>query len=250
MMMISDQEGGPLRLNRFIAMCGYGSRRSSESLIRSGRVRVNGSTVRDLSCRVVPGEDQVRLDDALISLKPKYYVIFHKPRGVVCAVSDRFSSTVIELLPRELSEAGVFPVGRLDKESEGLLLLTNDGSLSQKIAHPSGGMIKTYEVFVDRPVSVEELRSIADGTTVGVKVVLPVEVRSLKRTPSRRWISISISEGMKREVRLMITTRGLRVIRLVRRRIGFLELRDLPPGGFLKVEGERLLDMVFHGGIV
>lgn len=249
-MMRSDQESGSYRLNRFIAMCGYGSRRSSESLIRSGRVSVNGSTVRDLSCRVVPGEDQVLLDDALISLKPKYYVIFHKPRGVVCAVSDRYSRTVTDLLPPELSEAGIFPVGRLDKESEGLLLLTNDGSVSQKIAHPSGGMIKTYEVFVDRPVSGEEIKSIADGTTLGFKEVLPVEVRILKKTPSRRWISISISEGMKREVRLMITQRGLKVIRLVRRRIGSLELKYLPSGGFQKVEGERLLDMVFHGGIV
>ena len=157
--MIPDQEETRFRLNRFIATCGVGSRRSAESLIRSGRVQVNGSTVRDLSFRIAP-EDEVMLDGAIISMKPKSYIILNKPRGMVCAVSDRFSRTVMDLLPMEILEAGVFPVGRFDKECEWLLILTNYGGFSHKITHPENRILKTYEVFVQRVVSGTEVHDL------------------------------------------------------------------------------------------
>ena len=248
--MMTDQEEMRFRLNRFIAICGVGSRRSADSLIRAGRVQVNGSTVRDLSFRVAPDKDEVMLDGAVISMKPKAYIILNKPRGMVCAVSDRFSRTVMELLPMEISQAGVFPVGRLDKESEGLLILTNDGAISHKITHPGSRILKTYEVFVQRVVSGAEVLDLLEGTSVGSSIVRPAEVKVIKKHPLGRWLSITIGEGLKREIRIMAESRGMKVIRLVRRKIGSLELRDLPPGKYLQVSGERLLEMIFSGGII
>ena len=248
--MMPDQDESRFRLNRFIAMCGGGSRRSAEYLIRSGRVSVNGSTIRDLSLKVVPEDDEVRLDGVVIKMKPKSYLIVNKPRGMVCAVSDKFSRTVMDLLPPEISEAGVFPVGRLDKDSEGLLILTNDGAMSQKITHPGSRILKTYEVLVQRIVSGEELRDFMDGTSVGSRIVFPVEAKIIEKQPAGRWFSITIGEGLKREIRIMAESRGLRVIRLVRTKIGSLELRSLPSGRFLQVDGEELLEMIFCGGCI
>lgn len=206
-MMKSDQEETRFRLNRFIAMCGGESRRSAESLIRSGRVQVNGSIVRDLSFRVVPKYHAVMVDGAIMAMKPKSYIIVNKPRGLVCAVSDRFSKTVMDLLPREISDAGVFPVGRLDKDSEGLLILTNDGAMSQKIAHPGSRLLKTYEVLVQRIVSGDELLDLMNGTFVGSRIVCPVEVRVIEKQPKGRWLSVTIAEGLKREIRIMAEDR-------------------------------------------
>lgn len=248
--MRPDQEETVFRLNRFIAMCGGESRRSAESLIRAGRVRVNGSTVRDLSFRVDPKDDEVMVNGTVMAIKPKSYLIVNKPRGVVCAVSDKFSRTVMDILPREISETGVFPVGRLDKDSEGLLILTNDGAMFQKIAHPGSRILKTYEVLVQRIVSNADLFDLMKGSSVGSRIVRPIEARMIEKQPAGRWLSITIGEGLKREIRVMTESRGLKVIRLVRRKIGSLELRSLPEGGFLQVEGERLLEMIFYGGSV
>ncbi len=249
-MMSPDKPETRFRLNRFIAMCGGGSRRGADSLIRSGRVEVNGSTVRDLSFQVNSGEDIVRLDGAVLAIKKKQYIIMNKPKGLVCAVSDRFSGTVMDILPRNISEEGVFPAGRLDKDSEGLLILTNDGTMSHKITHPGSMILKTYEILVQRNVSSGELGSLMQGTQFGSRVVRPVEARIISGDPEGQWLSITIAEGIKREVRLMAESRGLKVIRLVRRKIGSLELRDLPSGGFIQVKGERLLEMIFYGCVI
>ncbi|MDO9508777.1 MAG: pseudouridine synthase [Thermovirgaceae bacterium] len=247
--MSADPNGTPFRLNRFIAMCKAESRRNADSLIRSGRVEINGSTVRDLSFRVV-SEDIIRVDGVHISPIKQVYLIMNKPKGLVCAVTDRFSRTVMDILPREISEAGVFPAGRLDKESEGLLVLTNDGEMAQRITHPSNRILKTYEVLSDRAVSRADLESLLQGTLFGPRIVRPSEARILSRDPAGRWLSITIAEGLKREVRLMAASRGFNVLRLVRRKIGGLELRDLPSGGFLLIEGDRLLAMIVDGGCV
>lgn len=250
MVMMPDLGGSGFRLNRFIARCGVGSRRSAEYLIRSGRVSVNGSTIRDLSFKVVPEDDEVMVDGTVIKMKQKTYIILNKPRGIVCAVSDKFSRTVMDLLPPEISEAGVFPVGRLDKDSEGLLILTNDGAMSQKITHPCSRILKTYEVLVGNIVSDLGLQGLMEGTSFGSKIVFPVEAKIIEKQPKGRWLSITIGEGLKREIRIMVESRGHRVTRLVRTRIGSLELRDLPTGRFLQVDGERLLEMIFCGGSI
>lgn len=245
-----DIEYPSMRLNRFIAVCGVCSRRKADLLIKSGRVSVNGAPPSGISALVVPDSDEVRVDGNLVSPKQKVFLIMNKPRGVVSAASDRHSMTVLDILPEEQRYPGLFPVGRLDKDSEGLLLLTNDGDLAQQIIHPRNGILKTYEVMMDGAVTRAVLDSLCEGTVIGKRMVSPSEVRLLQRDPEDQWIEITLSEGLKREIRVMAESRGLRVISLVRRKIGQLELQHLQSGSSLAVGREQLMDMILHGGTV
>ncbi len=240
----------PMRLNRFIAVCGVCSRRKADVLIESGRVMVNGVPPSELSALVIPGMDEVRVDGHPVFPRQKAYLIMNKPRGVVSAVSDRHSPTVLDILPEGQRYPGLFPVGRLDKDSEGLLLITNDGNLAQDIMHPRNGIFKTYEVMVDEPVTKVILDSIGEGTVIGERVVKPSVIRSLRREPQGHWFEITLSEGLKREIRVMAGSRGLRVVFLIRRKIGLLELEDLHQGKVLAVEREQLMEMIRNGGTV
>jgi 23S rRNA pseudouridine2605 synthase len=246
---MNDGDGDLFRLNRYLAMSGAGSRRNVENLVRSGRVSVNGTTVRDLSTRIRPGDD-VRLDGLVVAPLSRYYLVMNKPVGVVCAVRDKFCPTVMDLVPEDALDAGVFPVGRLDKDSEGLLVLTNDGACAQGMIHPKNGIRKTYEVLLDREANPVDIESIRSGTIIGGKRIKPMHVGLVARKPERRWLSITLSEGVKREVRIMAASAGFRTLRLIRRKIGSLELRKIRPGESVKVNGDEIERMIFKGGTV
>jgi 23S rRNA pseudouridine2605 synthase len=233
------------RLNRFLAECGLGSRRKVEELIRSGRIAIGGTPQTEPGAKVHEGQ-QVTLDGNPVSLIPKRYFLLNKPRGFVCAVSDKREKTIFDLLPRSFRDLGLFPAGRLDKESEGLLLLTNDGDFAQKAIHPSGGVQKIYEIRLDRSPPAEDLKKWQDGALVEGKWVCPVRVeRASDRSGS--WIRVTLGEGRKRELRVMAAAHGFRVIRLIRVAIGQLGIEGLRTGEFRELRQDELIRIAGSG---
>jgi 23S rRNA pseudouridine2605 synthase len=214
-----------MRLNRFLAASGLGSRRACEALIKEGKVSVNGHFIRDLATVVNPG-DEVRVagKPPLRPVVPAY-ILLHKPKGVVCTRSDeRGRQTIFDLIPAHFGR--LFHVGRLDKESEGLILLTNDGALSHRLTHPAHEVAKEYEVLLDRSFEGQQIPKLLRGFVIEggrarmerVQIVAPSMVKVVLR------------QGIKRQIRLMFLKLGYEVKRLIRTRIGDLEIGALRPG--------------------
>ena len=221
------------RLQKVLAARGWGSRRVCEEMIEQGRVRVNGE-VAVLGRRVDTANDVVEVDGAPVGIRPDFvYYILNKPAGAVSTAKDTHDrETVVDLVP---SEPRVYPVGRLDAETEGLLLLTNDGDLTHRLTHPKFGVEKEYVAHVDsggRPVSREALAALRRGVDIGDGVTSPAEVGELQPGVLR----IVIHEGRNRQVRRMCETVGYPVMRLVRTRIGPIVDRTLRPGQWRHLE--------------
>ena len=212
------------RLQKVLAQRGYGSRRVCEDLIAAGRVRVNGQPAR-LGWRVEVDHDRVEVDGHVVSVKPGLvHYLLNKPAGVVTTTKDTHGrTTVIDLVP---SEPRVFPVGRLDADTEGLLLITNDGDLAHQLTHPSFGTEKEYLAQVATPLAAGALRRLRDGIELDDGMTAPAEVSQ----PSPGLVRITIHEGRNRQVRRMLDAVGHPVERLVRVRIGPITDRRLPPG--------------------
>jgi len=212
------------RLQKVLARRGYGSRRTAEELIAAGRVRVNGAVVR-LGHRVDPDRDLVEVDGHVVSVKPGLvHYLLNKPAGVVTTASDpQGRPTVVELVP---DEPRVFPVGRLDAATEGLLLLTNDGDLAHRLTHPSFGVEKEYLAQVARPLPAGVLRRLREGVELEDGVTAPAQVSQ----PEPGLVRLTIHEGRNRQVRRMLEALGHPVDRLVRVRIGPVSDRRLRPG--------------------
>ncbi|MBQ9433351.1 MAG: rRNA pseudouridine synthase [Synergistaceae bacterium] len=238
-----------MRLNAFIASCGVASRRKAENIILSGRVQVNGKIVLAPFFQVDPENDSVTLDRKPLTLSEHAYYVINKPAGYVCAASDKYDPVVVDLIPEHSGR--LYPVGRLDRESEGLLILTNDGSFTQSILHPSKQIHKEYEALLNIPINAKQLSRWRKGFEIleGHHVV-PVSVEILDREPVNQWLSIVIVEGLKREVRLMAREAGFRVERLIRRRIGNMVLENLNVGEYAGLSFSELYSKIFDGGIV
>jgi len=217
-------EGDGVRLQKVLAQAGLGSRRTCEDLIERRRVRVNGE-VAVLGRRVDPEVDVVEVDGAQIGVKPGLvHYVLHKPANVITTASDpQGRPTVVDLVP---AEPRVFPVGRLDGDSEGLLLLTNDGDLTHRLTHPSFGVDKEYLVEVEGNPSRGALSRLRDGVELDDGRTAPAKVAQL----DGRLLRITIHEGRNRQVRRMCEAVGHPVVRLVRTRIGPLTDRTLKPG--------------------
>ncbi|CAF0689465.1 pseudouridine synthase [Candidatus Methylacidithermus pantelleriae] len=223
-----------MRLNQYLARAGLGSRRFCEELIRAGRVEVNGRVVRELHIRVGPAEE-VKLDGRTVRPCPRWVVLLHKPRGYLCTSRDpQGRKTIFELLPPDLPR--LFYVGRLDRQSEGLVLLTNDGILAQAISRPRFKIPKRYQVWVDRPIGDAERRLLCQGIILEGRLCRCAEVRQR----GDRQLEIVLEEGAKRQIRRMLEKLGYRVKRLIRTHIGGFSLRGLPPGAWRKVSPEEL----------
>jgi 23S rRNA pseudouridine2605 synthase len=220
-----------MRLNRFLATCGLGSRRSSEALIAEGRVQVNGQTVDTPAVVVTPGQDEVRVDGKLVSAPRKHtYYLLHKPEGVVTTAQDPEGRlTVIQLVP---SSPRVFPVGRLDRDTSGALLLTDDGDLAHQILHPRFRIDKEYEAVVEGTVEEKAIHAIRSGMVLEgeSRPTAPAQVEILERRPRRTQIRLILHEGRKRQIRRMLEKVGHPVIHLRRIRIGPILLDKLQPG--------------------
>ena len=233
---------GPERLQKILSACGVASRRGAERMILDGRVTVNG-TVADIGRSAAFGTDVIEVDG--VKLMPggePVYIMLNKPRGYITTVKDeRGRKTVMELV--SVSGAAVYPAGRLDKDSEGLLLLTNDGGFAKIVTHPSGNKTKTYEVNVRGNISgaVSLLRSpmIIDSH--------PVQANSAvvsKRSGSGGVLRISIHEGRNRQIRKMCAKCGLEVEKLKRVAVGPLELGSLKPGEWRYLTGDEVRELI------
>ncbi len=225
---------GGERLQKVLAATGWGSRRTCEELIAEGRVTVNG-VVAELGRRVDADHDLIAVDGAPVGVKPGLvYYLLNKPAGVVTTAKDTHDRrTVVELVP---SDPRVFPVGRLDRDTEGLLLLTNDGELAHRVTHPSHGVDKEYLVHVQGRVSQGTLRTLRDGVELDDGITAPAEASQ----PSPGVLRLTIHEGRNRQVRRMCDAVGHPVLRLVRTRIGPLVDRSLRPGDWRELStGER-----------
>jgi len=240
---------GGERLSKLLAAAGIGSRRAVDALIAAGRVSVDGRPAV-LGERVDPARVQISVDGRPVELVPAapVYLALHKPPGVTATVRDRFAArTVLDLVPPALAAGRrLFPVGRLDRDSEGLLLLTNDGAWAERVLHPRFGVEREYAVAVERrlgPAELERLRvgvPLAEGLARAVRIrpATPAETRRLLRlvgpgpgaTEGGTWYRVVLGSGWKRQLRRMFAAVGVPVRRLVRVRMGPLELGNLPPG--------------------
>ncbi len=232
----ASKSGEGLRLNRYLADCGLGSRRKVEELISAGRIKVNGEKCTDLAQRVDLANDQVSLDGKELSPKQeKQYLILNKPRGYVVSQSDELGrQTVYDLLPersRSLSYAG-----RLDKNSEGLLLLTNDTKLINLLTHPNYKVEKVYKVDLDRPLKWSELEKLRHGVEIEGGLTLPAGIYVKQQTETAMSLKVVLIEGRKRQIRQMIEAVGAKVRSLKRLQFGPLKLKNLPTGRWRQLD--------------
>lgn len=224
------------RLQKFISQAGVASRRHAEALIKAGQVKVNGQVVTKLGSKVDPDQDKVYVQGKRIHIEKKMYLAFYKPKRCLTTRNDpRKRKTVYDFLPEKYKNT-VWPIGRLDFNTEGLLLLTNDGELTQKLSHPSFEHEKEYEVLVDREVSEGKLIKLKSGITLGEKITSPAKIKT-----DGKKIYITIHEGINRQVRRMFGALSITVRNLKRIRVGKYKLKDLNPGEYKEIKKDELI---------
>jgi 23S rRNA pseudouridine2605 synthase len=248
-MGLSMQDEKPVRVQKVIADHGLASRREAERWIEEGRVTVNDATA-GLGDRCFPGRDKIAVDGRVLSRRepPKLVIAMHKPPGFACTNDDPHAQrTVFDLLPPELRKLRLFCVGRLDKDSEGLLLLTNDGSLQQQLAHPSYNVHKTYHVEIDKPLREADARKLVRGIEWEGERLAVNRVHPRKTRYGDNWknLEIVMQHGKKREIRRLLYAFGYNVERLQRVQIGQLRLRGLPKG-HIRTLGSKDIRLLFE----
>lgn len=230
-----------IRVQKIIAESGYCSRRKAEELISQGRVKINGREC-GLGDKALPNKDLISIDGENIFVPKKkqmYYIMLHKPRGYVTTMSDELDRKCVTDLLKDLP-ARVYPVGRLDKNSEGLLLFTNDGQFANDIMHPSKHISKTYRVTVRPDISDEQLVELSEGVVIDGKKTQPATVLVLDKQPGRVVLQMTIHEGRNRQIRKMCEAVGLEVAKLKRTSIGPLKLGMLKPGEYRELKPDEL----------
>lgn len=228
-----------------IANAGLTSRRKAEEWILAGRVRVNGKVVRTLGVTVDPEADQVTVGGTLVRSAPRRTVVLYKPVGCLTTLSDpKGRTTVMDLLPRGFRKLGLRPVGRLDRDAEGLLILTNDGGLSQRVAHPSSGCEKEYHVRVRGRLSPADMSGLRRGIVIEGRRTSPCKARLVRHRREGSEVSLILQEGRNRQIKRMMLSLGHPVSRLRRVRIGGLRLEGLRRGAWREIR-QAQLDRLF-----
>ena len=227
-----------MRLQKYMASCGVASRRTAEKMIAEGRVSVNGKVITEMGVQVEDG-DTVRLDGQVIRPEEeKRYVIYHKPAGEVTTVSDPEGRACVLDHFRDYP-VRLYPVGRLDYDSEGLLLLTNDGALTERLLHPSHQVDKTYLARVTGAVTPEEMQALRRGILLDDHKTAPAKARLIRQETFASQVLVTIHEGRNRQVRRMFEETGHQVLQLRRVRFGPLELGDLRRGEWRELTEEE-----------
>ncbi|MEJ5361647.1 MAG: pseudouridine synthase [Spirochaetota bacterium] len=236
-----------IRINKYLSLCGLGSRRKTEEIIKKGQIIVNGIPTTDLSYQVDINNDTVMYrGQVLLPVQTYHYLILNKPKGYVTTTKDeRNRPTVLQLIPEQFRDEGTFPVGRLDKDTEGLLLFTNDGDLAYKLTHPRFKVPKTYQVTLDRPLRDDHKMALEQGIELYGSQTLPATIVPI----NDEWtiVTITITEGKKRQVRMMFSMLGYEVTSLIRIQYGPITLGNLPTGKYRvlsKQEIEKLKSTV------
>ena len=216
-------------LSKYLATCGVASRRAAAELVKAGHVTVNGDICDQPGYRVLP-DDVVAVDGNPVAVEKKVWLMLHKPVGYVCSSADRHAEKLAIELVQPLTDARVYSVGRLDRDSEGLILFTNEGELANQLLHPSCGVRKIYEVSCSGTVEDKRLEELKQGIVDDGERLTAIAVERLPAAPGATALRITVAEGKKREVRRMSAYLDLRVERLVRTAFGPLVLDNLPVG--------------------
>jgi len=234
---------GQERLQKVLAARGVASRRAAEEMIKAGRVKVNGQIVREMGVKVNPERDNILVDNKQLARPRMRYILLHKPSGYITTTSDeRGRWTVMELVA---VQERIVPVGRLDRDTEGLLLMTNDGEVAHRVMHPRYGIKKEYHALVTPLPGRDAIHALGAGMDLRdeqgrIERTAPATVTLLPVKHGEQWIRIVISEGRKRQVRRMLEAVGCTVHRLVRVRLGPLVLTGIPKGAWRDLTpGER-----------
>jgi len=235
-----------VRLQKILSQAGVSSRRVAESLILQGRVVVNGAVADQLGTRADPARDDIRVDGRRLKLQAdRRYYLMYKPRGVVTTRSDpQQRTTVIDVLTKAGIRGYFYPVGRLDYDSEGLIILTNDGAFAEKVTHPKHELERAYEVTVSGMPEARDLERLSRGIVIDGRRTLPAKVRVIREYPSKKepqtLLEIIIREGRNRQVRRMCESTGHPVIALRRTRIGPITDRRIRPGQVRELTAEEV----------
>lgn len=231
----------PLRLQKFLARCGLGSRRHCETLIDSGRVALNGKPVTEQGVCVDPQRDEIRIDGRIVRARQKRLVLMlNKPEGYVTTRSDpRGDPTVYDLIP-EHWRLELFSIGRLDKNTEGLLLFTNDGELAYRLTHPKFSVDKTYELRLKGEFQRKDLQPLERGVPLGDGPTAPARIGDIRATASETCLTLTIHEGRKRQIRRMCRKIGLPLRYLRRVQIGPIQLGHLTRGKWRLLRAEEI----------
>ena len=229
-----------IRLQKHLSACGIASRRKAEELIESGKVRVNGR-IATLGDKVDPKRDKVTVRGKnVVAVTEKVYIMVNKPRGYVTTMSDEYDRKCVNDLVKDVA-VKVFPVGRLDRDSEGLLLMTNDGELANSITHPSRHVNKTYRVTVGGTVNDEQIEKLTTGIVLDGRKTQPCDVFVVERKPDRTMLNFIIHEGRNRQIRRMCEAVGLEVLRLKRLEIAGVKLGGLKLGAWRNLNERELV---------
>ena len=234
------------RLQKFLSECSVASRRKSEELIREGKVRINGK-VAEIGDKVYARRDTVTVNGKkVVAVKDKYYIMLYKPRGYVTTMSDELGRKCVAELVSDVG-AVVYPVGRLDRDSEGLLLMTNDGEFANAVMHPRKHIPKTYRVTVSSGINDAQIEKLETGILLEGKMTLPSEVRVIEKSAERSVFEITIYEGRNRQIRKMCEDVSLDVIRLKRNAVGSVKLGMLQPGKWRELTPEEVKKILSQG---
>lgn len=228
-----------IRLQKHLSQCGIASRRKAEELIENGRVRINGR-IASLGDKVDPKRDKVSVNGKnVVPVTEKVYIMLHKPRGFVTTMKDELDRKCVSDLVKNVGTK-VYPVGRLDRNSEGLLIMTNDGELANALTHPSAQVNKTYRVTVKGAVTDEQIDKMASGIKLDDKVTQPCDVFVMERKEDRTVLCFVIHEGINRQIRRMCEAVKLEVIRLKRTEIAGVKLGMLKQGDWRELNDREL----------
>jgi len=227
------------RLQKYMARAGIASRRHAEDMIKAGRVKVNGVTIKELGTKINPDSDTVTVDNKRARVERNVYIILNKPAGYVTTLKDPRGRPVVTDLLKGISQR-VYPVGRLDFDTEGLLLLTNDGSLTYALTHPKHQIPKTYQALVQGIPSPEKIQQMEKGLILSDGPTAPAIVTLLGKKKGNALLEITIHEGRNRQVRRMCEEIGHPVLKLKRVKMGNLTLRGLPGGKFRHLSPREL----------
>jgi len=232
-----------MRIAKFLAHAGVCSRREAEKKILEGEVKVNGQLVKDLALQVDPEVDIIEYRNQVISAEPYIYILFYKPSGCLSTVEDPFKrKTVMDYFPH--LDKRIYPVGRLDFDTSGLLILSNDGDFTNLMIHPRYKIEKTYQVRVQGSPEEEELKLLRRGIQLDDGITAPAKIKILKKSRGSTVLEVIIHEGRKRQIKRMFSAIGHPVTELIRTGFGFLNLQGLKPGQYRFLRPEEIARLV------